>query len=255
MSSSDIAVRVVIPARYGSTRLPGKPLIDLGGEPMIVRVHEAASTALPDADVVVATDDERVESALRDRRIPAVMTDPNWESGTDRVAEVARMHGWADSDVILNLQGDEPLVPAKLLQAFSAFCRSGGEFEMGTVAVPMLFTEEIMDPNVVKVVSRKDGSAIMFSRAPIPFERDRGDSERSLADYRRHLGIYAYRNDVLQRLTAEPVCRLEQLERLEQLRALWLGISISVLDWPESPPGGVDTEQDVDRVREWLGAK
>jgi 3-deoxy-manno-octulosonate cytidylyltransferase (CMP-KDO synthetase) len=251
VSSSDTVLHVVIPARYSSTRLPGKPLIDLAGTPMIVRVHDAASAALPAADVVVAVDDARIEDVLRAHDVPVVMTSPDWESGTDRVAEVARTRGWGADDLIINVQGDEPLLPTDLLAAFAAFCIES-HVGMATASVPVGELAELTDPNVVKLVTRQDGTAMTFSRAAVPYDRDREPADWDLGAYRRHLGLYAYRNSVLQRLTAEAPCELERLERLEQLRALWLGISIHVMDWAVPPPGGVDTPDDLARVRAWL---
>lgn len=241
-------LRVAIPARYGSQRLPGKPLVDLAGKPMIVRVFDAVSAALDGHEVVVAVDDDLVMEVLRDYGIAGVMTDPEYGSGTDRVAAVARERSWQPHDVVLNVQGDEPLVPADMLAAFADFSVSCAELSMATISVPMQGTREVMDPNVVKLTTRDDGTAISFSRAPIPFDRDQVPERWDPANYRRHLGVYAYRNDVLQRLTATPPCALEQIEKLEQLRALWLGVPIRVMDWAVSPPGGVDTAEDVMRV-------
>ena len=247
MPSNESRLRVVIPARYGSSRLPGKPLIHLGGKPMVVRVYEVVRSALPEADIVVATDDERVMAALAEHQVPGVMTDAGHESGTDRAAEIARLRHWPAHDVVLNVQGDEPLVPADLLQAFASFCAKS-EFSMGTIAVPLEDLSQIQNPNVVKLTMNAAGDAIVFSRAPIPFNRDLPSGSWPMSDYLRHVGIYAYRNDVLQRLTGTSPCRLEQIEKLEQLRALWLGISVHVMRWYTSPPHGVDTPEDVTRV-------
>lgn len=249
MLFSDAAsLRVVIPARYGSTRLPGKPLLDLAGKPMVVWVYEAVKAALADVDIVVAIDDARIATVLRTHGIQAVMTDAGHESGTDRAAEVARLLRWADQDIVVNVQGDEPLIPADLLRAFGGFCVGRAEFSMATVAVPMDRLAQIRDPNVVKLVLNSSGDAIMFSRSPLPFNRDLPLDAWPLADYSRHVGIYAYRVDVLQRLTSTPPCTLERTERLEQLRALWLGVPIRVMRWHCSPPHGVDTPEDVVRV-------
>ena len=248
-------LHVVIPARYGSQRLPGKPLIDLAGTPMIVRVYDNVRATLGAVDVVVAVDDERILRVLEEHSIPADMTSPDCESGTDRAAEVARHHGWADTDIILNVQGDEPLLPPDLLTTFASNCLRQTEFSMGTVSVPVESADEIFDQNVVKVVRRRDGFAIAFSRSPIPFDRDRRPDEWVLGNYRRHVGIYAYTNNTLQLITRTEPCALELLEHLEQLRAVWLGIPISVLDWHASPPGGVDTAADAERVIAVIGGK
>ena len=248
MLSSDHRLHVVVPARYGSQRLPGKPLIDLAGTPMIVRVYDKVRAALGEVDVVVAVDDDRILQVLQSRSIPAAMTSPECESGTDRAAEVARQRGWHSNDIVVNVQGDEPLLPADLLHTFTSNCMLQQEFTMSTVSVPVQSLEEVFDPNVVKVVSRRDGFAVSFSRAPIPFDRDRDHASWVPSNYRRHVGIYAYSNSTLQLITGTAPCELEMLERLEQLRAIWLGVPISVLDWHESPPGGVDTALDAQRV-------
>ncbi|MFB9124740.1 3-deoxy-manno-octulosonate cytidylyltransferase [Paraburkholderia dipogonis] len=253
-SSSDLAsIHVVIPARFGSTRLPGKPLIDLAGEPMIVRVYEAVRAALPGTvDIVVATDDERIVGSLEAYRIPVRMTDPEHQSGTDRCAQVARELGWNADDLVVNVQGDEPLVPQPLLASFVQFCANAQAFDMATVAVPLTEVSHLTDPNVVKLVVGAHGQAIVFSRSAIPFCRDLPRDEWPLSAYLRHIGIYAYRCSALYRLTETPSCELEELERLEQMRAIWLGMPIRVFEWPEPPPPGVDTKEDVARVREIL---
>jgi 3-deoxy-manno-octulosonate cytidylyltransferase (CMP-KDO synthetase) len=255
MLSSKSTLRVVIPARFGSHRLPGKPLIDLAGKPMVVRVFDAVSGALSGHDIVVAVDDIRIMDVLEEHGVPGAMSDPLCVSGTDRVAEVARSRSWGPDDIILNVQGDEPLIPPELLNAFAAFCLGKSDFSMATVSVPMDELRAIGDPNVVKVTVRQDETAINFTRAPIPFDRDHASEEWELSHYLRHLGIYAYRNAVLQRVTGTPPCTLEQIESLEQLRALWLGIPIHVLAWDKAPPGGVDTADDVARVVDYLNGR
>lgn len=242
----------MIPARYGSSRLPGKPLIDLAGKPMVVRVYDAVRMALVDADIVVAVDDERIMTVLEAYGASGVMTDPGHESGTDRTAEVARCRGWAADDVILNVQGDEPLIPVDLLRAFAEFCTSRATFSIGTIAAPVTSTDQIHDPNIVKLMLDAAGEAISFSRAPIPFARDVEKGEWPLTAYLRHVGVYGYRNVVLQRLTRTSPCVLEQVEKLEQLRALWLGIPIQVMWWPSPPPHGVDTIDDARRTAELI---
>lgn len=247
------AVHVVIPARWGSTRLPGKPLIDLAGEPMIVRVYQRVREALGElADIAVATDDARVFDVLASRGVAAVMTDPSHPSGTDRVAEVATLRNWADGDLIVNVQGDEPLVPGDLLRAFVAFCADDPVFQMGTVASPVREHVQIHDPNVVKVVLNQEGRALLFSRSPIPFVRDTAPDAWPLSAFLRHIGIYAYRRSVIGLLTSSSACVLEQAEKLEQLRALWLDIPVRTMTWPDSPPHGVDTPEDAERVSQHL---
>ncbi|AWI81665.1 3-deoxy-manno-octulosonate cytidylyltransferase [Parazoarcus communis] len=246
------SVRVVIPARFASSRLPGKPLVDLAGLPMIVRVARRVSEALPASDIVVATDDERIARVLESFDIKFMMTSVRHESGTDRAEEVAALCGWGEDDVVLNVQGDEPLVPVRLLQAFAAFCSENADLSMGTIAVPVLSVAEIRDPNVVKLTVDCNGNAIVFSRAGVPYCRDVPETDWPVASYLRHVGIYAYRRSVLRTLTAAPMCELEKLEKLEQLRALWIGLKISAMPWSEVPPHGVDTPADVERVSRLL---
>lgn len=247
-NSDEVQLRVVIPARYASSRLPGKPLVDLAGQPMVMRVFRRVELALPSADIIVATDDLRICQVLELHAIPFVMTAVDHESGSDRAAEVARLRDWAAEDIILNVQGDEPLVPVELLQAFTAFCSTLPCLEMASVVAPLSSSEQIHDANIVKVVLNQHGDALMFSRSAIPFCRDLSAEEWPLGGFARHIGIYAYRNAILQRLTAAPVCQLESLEKLEQLRALWLGMKISMMKWDVTPPHGVDTPEDVQRV-------
>lgn len=251
-SSSEGALRVVIPARYASSRLPGKPLVDLAGLPMVVRVFQRVQVSLPDVDIIVATDDQRIVQVLEQYAIPCVMTCNTHESGSDRAAEVARIQGWADKDIIMNVQGDEPLLPVELLQAFAQFCCSRQRLEMASVVAPLSGRRQIEDTNIVKVVLNQNDDALMFTRSAVPFCRDLARDEWLLEDFSRHIGIYAYRNENLQRLTAAPVCRLEKLEKLEQLRALWHGMKISMMRWHITPPHGVDTPEDVQRVIETL---
>ncbi|MFM0362152.1 3-deoxy-manno-octulosonate cytidylyltransferase [Paraburkholderia sediminicola] len=247
-----LPVRVVIPARYGSTRLPGKPLVDLAGKPMIVRVYERVQAALPASTVMVATDDDRIRAVLTSYAIPCTMTDPAHASGTDRTAEVARRERWGDDDIVLNVQGDEPLVPSALLQAFAGYCGLAAGLAMATIVTPIVERDLVNDVNIVKVVTDQNERALFFSRAPIPLTRD-GNRQPSAEDtgpevFLRHIGIYAYRNAVLQQLTGSAPCDMERREQLEQLRALWLGIPILAMRWSGSVPAGVDTPEDVARV-------
>lgn len=241
-------VRVVIPARYGSTRLPGKPLVDLNGEPMIARVHARVSRALPDTEIVVAIDDERIADVLAARDIRFAMTDAGHATGTDRAAEVARTLGWHDTDVVLNVQGDEPLVPAALLKAFAGFCGAAQDLGVATAACPIADAAQIDEPAIVKLVVDGRGRALYFSRAAIPFCRDGRPDDPRAGVFLRHIGLYGYSNAALQSLAGAAACELEQLEKLEQLRALWLGVPIDVMRWPDAPPAGVDTPDDVARV-------
>lgn len=246
-------LHVVIPARYGSTRLPGKPLIEIGGMPMIVRVYRRVRETLgADAQIIVATDDSRIGDLLAERGIPALITDTKHQSGTDRAAEVSRRLDWHPDDIIVNVQGDEPLIPKSMLQEFVDFCISDPTLRMGTIASTITERAHLHDPNVVKVVLNASGDAAIFSRSAIPFVRDIASDEWPLSGFLRHVGIYAYRCNVIDTLAHTPVCALEQCEKLEQLRAIWLGIPIKVMTWPETPPHGVDTWDDVQRVSEFL---
>jgi len=247
---------VVIPARYASSRLPGKPLLDIAGRTMIQRVVERACASGAD-QVLVATDDARIAAAVHDPRRPlaaiAVMTDPALPSGTDRVAAVAARQGWSDDTVVVNVQGDEPFLPPALIEQAAALLDRDPAAGIATLAVPIASLEEFLDPNVVKVVTAHDAAALYFSRAPIPWSRDgapRGlASQREFAGALRHVGIYAYRVGALRRITRLAPSALETCEKLEQLRALESGIRIAVGRCVELPEPGVDTEADLQRAR------
>ena len=248
---------VVIPARYASTRLPGKPLLDIGGVPMIQRVM-ARACASSAREVLVATDDERIAAAVSDPRAAGrtitVMTDPALPSGTDRVAAVAQERGWPDDTVVVNVQGDEPFLPPRLIDQVAGLLEKDRTAAIATLATPIDTLEDFLDPNVVKVVMARDGAALYFSRAPIPWTRD--GSVSSLAGQRefggslRHVGMYAYRVGALRRLTAMPPSGYELREKLEQLRALEAGLRIVVAPCAEPPGPGVDTEIDLQRARQ-----
>ena len=240
---------VVIPARYAATRLPGKPLAEIGGRPMIQWVHEAAVAGAA-AEVIVATDDERIVSACARFGAQAEMTAVSHASGTDRVAEVVRRRGWPHDRVVVNVQGDEPLLPPALVAQVAALLHEDGQAALATLATPIVSRAECDDPNVVKVVIDRHSRALYFSRASIPWRRDTAAMEPSAL---RHIGIYAYRVRALRRLTDTRPCGLEQVERLEQLRALWLGLPIRVAQACETPPRGVDTEADLIAIRRQLG--
>jgi 3-deoxy-manno-octulosonate cytidylyltransferase (CMP-KDO synthetase) len=239
---------VVIPARYASSRLPGKPLADIAGKPMIRHVWERAIESGA-RRVIIATDDERVREAARGFGAEACMTASDHASGTDRIAEVARIEEWLDEQIIVNLQGDEPLTPPSILAQVAEDLAARPHSQMATLCTPVRSREEFLDPHVVKVVRDHDGYALYFSRAPIPFERDRDLGEDLEAgQVLRHLGIYAYRCGFLQSYTALPHCALETTERLEQLRALYNGVRIHVAEALEIPGHGVDTPGDLSRV-------
>ena len=247
-----MSFRVVVPARYASTRLPGKPLADLAGRPMIVRVVEAASGSSA-SEIWVATDDERVAAAVRQHGGRAVMTRADHASGSDRIAEVAATLGWADDDIVVNVQGDEPLIDPRLIDAVAGALATDGGAVAATAAHPVTDIGEFLNPNVVKVVCDGRGRALYFSRAPIPWPRDAfaATRERMPASLGalRHVGIYAYRVALLRQYGALAPSPLEGSEALEQLRILWHGLAIRVLTVDHAPAAGVDTPEDLDRVR------
>lgn len=245
------AFKVVIPARYASTRLPGKPLLDLGGKPMVVRVAERARQSGAE-EIWVATDDERVHAACCAHEIAAIMTRSDHPTGTDRLAEVVAQRGWAADTLVVNVQGDEPLIePAVILQTARQLAASGAD--IATVAHPIAAAEEFFNPNVVKVVCRADGDAAYFSRAPLPYARDDFARDRSVLPAGlpalRHVGLYAYRAAFLKAYAGLAPAPTEQFEALEQLRALWHGYRISVAQIDAAPAPGVDTPEDAERMR------
>lgn len=250
---------VVVPARYGSTRLPGKPLLKIGGESMIRRVARRASLAGA-AQVVVATDDERVARELRGcgDDVLVCMTRPDHASGSDRIAETAANFGWPDDTVVVNLQGDEPFAPAAGIRAVVATL-VGDDAPMATLATPLHDVDELFDPNIVKVVRAANGRALYFTRAPAPWPRDAFAHDRGVlppgVPFLRHIGIYAYRAGFLSRLAGLPRTPLEQAESLEQLRALEHGHAISVRPTPEPFPPGIDTAEDLTRAERWLAGQ
>jgi len=242
---------VIIPARLASTRLPNKPLADLGGKPMVVRVAERAAQSGA-AQVVVATDHADILAACARHGIAARLTRADHPSGTDRIAEVAAALGLPDDAVVVNVQGDEPLIDPALIAATAQLI--GPEVPMATAAHPIDEMADILNPNVVKVVLDNAGRALYFSRATIPWHRDgfARDRNRLPAGYRplRHIGLYAYRNAFLQAYPRLPLSPLEQIEALEQLRVLWHGYPIAVHLTPAAPAAGVDTPEDLQRVRQ-----
>jgi len=252
-----MSFHVVIPARYGSTRLPAKPLLLLAGKPMVQWVVEQACRSRA-GEVIVATDDERIASAVRVPAgvavpVGALMTRTDHASGTDRIAEVAVARGWAGSAVVVNVQGDEPTFPPALIDQVAALLDADPRADLATLCTPLTRSEEFTNPNIVKVVRAADGSALYFSRAPIPHDRDAGTAMLPPAGALRHLGIYAYRVEALLRMTRLPVSALEATEKLEQLRALEAGMRIAVGVAGVVPGIGVDTAADVDRLRAELG--
>ena len=244
--------RVVIPARYASARLPGKALMSIGGKPMVQWVYERARESGA-ADVLIATDDLLIVSAGHSFGSEVVMTAATHTSGTDRIAEVARKHAWAEDEIVVNVQGDEPLIPPALIRQVARLLEAHPGADIATLATPIESLEEFLNPNVVKVVTDgEEGRALYFSRAPIPWNRDgapAGLASQTVFDgSRRHVGIYAYRVGALLRVAALAPTALETTERLEQLRALENGLEIRVADASERPGPDVNTAEDFERV-------
>jgi 3-deoxy-manno-octulosonate cytidylyltransferase (CMP-KDO synthetase) len=246
---------VAIPARYGSTRLPAKPLREIDGVPMVVRVAQRALQAGA-SRVVVAVDDQRIADALAGQGgVDICMTSRDHASGSDRLAECAQHYGWADDSIVVNLQGDEPFAPAAGIRAV-AQALAGDDAPMATLATPIIDAQELFDPNVVKLVRAANGRALYFSRAPLPWARDAFAIDRQVlpsgTPFLRHIGIYAYRAGFLGRYARLSRTPLEQTESLEQLRVLEHGHAIAVRLTPEPFPPGIDTEADLERAEQWL---
>ena len=241
---------VIIPARFGSTRLPGKPLLPIGDRPLIQWVWQSAIDSGA-ASVLIATDDERIRAAALEFGADCVMTSAHHVSGTDRIAETARAKGFAADDIVVNLQGDEPMMPAQVIASVAQALRDVAGADISTAAAPIRSLREFLDPNCVKALRDPDGRALYFSRAPVPWPRDSIAAERpaSFVGAWRHIGIYAYRVRSLLQFAAWPPTPLETTEKLEQLRALEHGMHIHVATLRESPPAGVDTPEDLERVR------
>ncbi len=241
---------VAIPARYASTRLPGKPLALIAGEPMVLHVARRALQAGA-REVWVATDDARIAAAVSGLEgIHVAMTDPAHASGTDRLAECARQAGWSEDVIVVNLQGDEPFAPAEGIQAVATTLASSGA-PMSTLATPVENAPTLFDPNVVKLVRNVHGDAMYFSRAPIAWHRDafaRSRDSLPPGQWLRHIGIYGYRAGFLQQFAAMPPGNLEQVEALEQLRVLEAGHRIAVALSPAPFPPGIDTPEDLQRA-------
>lgn len=244
--------KIVIPARYASSRLPGKALLDLGGAPMVVRVAKQAEKAAAD-EVIVATDHADVKSACEKYGVNAILTSNKHQSGTDRIAEVVELRGWSEHEIVINVQGDEPLIDPLLIQQAAAHLASSTA-DIATLAHQIDDAAELFNPNAVKVICDHNNTALYFSRAPIPYARDAFARQQDLLPpppylALRHIGLYAFRCSFLlawSRLDPPPV---EQFESLEQLRALWHGYSISVLQTSLKTPPGVDTIEDADKMQ------
>jgi len=245
--------KVVIPARYGSSRLPGKPLLHLAGKPMVLHVCDRAKAAGA-TQVVVATDDERILDSVLNYGFDAVMTRPDHESGTERLAEVAQIYQWNKDDIIVNLQGDEPLIPAEYISLVADSLAQQTVAGIATLAAEISSVEDVFNPNAVKVVLDKLNYALYFSRAAIPWDRDKFQQLDAVSikkgTYLRHIGMYAYRVSFLQRYIQWEASALEKVEMLEQLRILWQGEKILVAKVDKAPEAGVDTAEDLLRVEQ-----
>ena len=246
----------IIPSRFGSSRFPGKPLAVLAGKPLVAWVVEAVKKAKSLDEVLVATDDERIADAVAQHGGRAVMTPSSLPSGTDRIACAARNYlgaDFADDDILVNIQGDEPLIDPALVDELAMKLKLDARWDMATAVTPVRSAADLAAKSVVKVVLDRFDGAMYFSRAPIPFSRD-GEADLSSGLYVRHLGIYAYRGAFLKRYIAEPPCPLETTEKLEQLRALWMGAKIAVVRTDDEGVG-VDTPEDAERVGKILASR
>ncbi|OCH05710.1 3-deoxy-manno-octulosonate cytidylyltransferase [Aliivibrio fischeri] len=240
-------VKVVIPARYGSSRLPGKPLLTLLDKPVIWHVIERCKEAgIEQNDIFVATDDQRIIDALRDESIQVVLTSSEHQSGTDRINEVAQIKGWDEDTIIVNVQGDEPMIPYRLIQRIVSFTQLNPSYHITTAVVPLVSQDDFVNPNVVKAIIGHNGRALYFTRSPSPLNRD-NSSDLSLA--KRHIGIYAYRASALKQFCSYSEDKLEQYEKLEQLRALSHGMSIGATIFDGFVPHGIDTIDDYENIK------
>jgi 3-deoxy-manno-octulosonate cytidylyltransferase (CMP-KDO synthetase) len=243
---------VVIPARYASTRLPGKPLVDIAGKPMIQHVHERAVESGAE-QVIIATDDDRIRLAAAGFAAQVCMTSERHRSGTDRLSEVAEQRAMGDDHIVVNLQGDEPLMPPAVIRQVAENLAHHSQASMATLCARITTAAELFDPHAVKVVMDVDGMAIYFSRASIPWDRDAfattTEELPARSQHFRHIGLYAYRAGFLRQYVQWPPCALEEMESLEQLRPLWHGYKIHVAEAVQHPPAGVDTAHDLESVR------
>lgn len=250
LDPATLAFNVVVPARYASSRLPGKPLLDIGGTPMVLRTVAQVARAGPQS-VVVATDDERIIEVCASAGVTAVMTAADHQSGTDRMCEVVDACGWSDDQIVINVQGDEPFIPPDSIVQVAELL-ADGPAEIATLATPITDNQSLSDPNVVKVVRNEHGTALYFSRAEIPFRRDQ--RVENSVEALRHIGIYGYRSGALRQFAKAGSCALERHEQLEQLRALWHGWPITVGLARSVPGPGVDTPEDLVRARAYASS-
>lgn len=239
--------KVVIPARYGSTRLPAKPLLEINKKPIFWHVAQRILEAgISINDLVIATDDSRIEIKANQLQLPVVMTKSTHASGTDRVSEVATKLGWSENTLVVNVQGDEPLIPSALIKKLISFSKMNPLFDLCTASVAINDYEDFTNPNVVKAIVTENNQALYFTRSPAPVDRD---APESLSHANRHIGIYLYSVKVLQKLCGLPESALEKSEKLEQLRALSNGLTIGVMKYSGDIPHGIDTESDYLNVK------
>jgi 3-deoxy-manno-octulosonate cytidylyltransferase (CMP-KDO synthetase) len=252
-----LAFHVVIPARISSTRLPGKPMLLIGGKPMVVRVAEQAAQSGAQ-QIWIATDHHPIMAAVHEHGFKACLTKAEHPSGTDRIAEVVAQQQWSDDTIVVNVQGDEPLIPPKLIRSVAQHLHDHPECAIATACHPIHDEASMRNPNIVKAVLDKDNNAMYFSRAPIPYPRDAFAHNTPLSTdltVLRHIGIYAYRASFLRAYEKLAPTTIEQTEALEQLRALWHGYKIGVTITQDAPPSGVDTEADLIVAREIFEAR
>jgi 3-deoxy-manno-octulosonate cytidylyltransferase (CMP-KDO synthetase) len=251
-----LAFHVVIPARLASTRLPGKALLPIAGKPMVVRVAEQAAKSGA-RQIWVATDHHAIAAAVQEHGFKSCLTGEHHVSGTDRIAEVVEQRGWSDETIVVNVQGDEPLIPPNLIYAVAQHLHDHPECAVATACHPIHDAETLRNPNVVKAVLDQQGNALYFSRAPIPWPRDafaQGSALPENLTALRHIGIYAYRAGFLRAFRQLAPAVIEQVEALEQLRVLWHGYKIGVTITQNAPPTGVDTEEDLRSARKQFDA-
>src|SRR5512139_1012864 len=251
-----LAFNVVIPARFSSTRLPGKPLLPIAGKPMVIRVAEQAAQSGAQ-QIWIATDHQPIMAAVHEHGFKGCMTKAEHPSGTDRIAEVVAQHNWPDDTIVVNVQGDEPLIPPALIRAVAQHLHDHPECAIATACHPIHDEASLRNPNIVKAVVDRSGNAMYFSRAPIPYPRDAFASNSALPanlTVLRHIGIYAYRAGFLRAYGQLEPSMIEQVESLEQLRALWHGYKIGVTVTADAPPSGVDTEADLIAARKLFEA-
>ncbi len=248
-----MSIKIVIPSRFGSSRLKGKPLLNICEKPMVLHVVDRCiESGIPMSDIFIATDDQRIINALIDYNVNVVMTSVNHESGTDRINEVATLMNWEDSDIVINVQGDEPMIPPELIQSVANFAIKNKQYHISTAVVPLTTLDDLNNPNVVKAILGSDSRALYFTRAAAPFNRE---SPLNLRLAKRHIGIYAYQVSALRAFCKYGKDELENYEKLEQLRALSNGMSIGSIIYNHTVPHGVDTLDDFNHIKQLMEDK